>query len=74
MAINAPEGTYDMLPDRKLFWEQFKHTAQEVFGRYGYLSVETPVMERTELFVRGEPGEAPGWGEAAGQEQALPSP
>ena len=53
MAINAPEGTYDMLPDRKLFWEQFKHTAQEVFGRYGYLPMETPVMERTELFVRG---------------------
>lgn len=53
MAINAPEGTYDMLPDRKLFWEQFKSTAQEVFGRYGYLPIETPAMERTDLFVRG---------------------
>lgn len=53
MAINAPEGTYDMLPDRKLFWEQFKATACSVFGRYGYVSVETPVIERTELFVRG---------------------
>ena len=53
MAINAPEGTYDMLPDRKLFWEQFKRAAQEVFGTYGYLPIETPVIERTELFVRG---------------------
>lgn len=53
MAINAPEGTFDMLPSRKLFWEEFKRTAQEVFGRYGYLPIETPIMERTELFVRG---------------------
>ncbi|MCI9130254.1 MAG: histidine--tRNA ligase [Eggerthellaceae bacterium] len=53
MTINAPEGTFDMLPDRKLFWETFKETARKVFGRYGYLSIETPVIERTELFVRG---------------------
>lgn len=53
MAINAPEGTFDMLPDRKLFWELFKETAREVFGAYGYLAVETPIIERTELFVRG---------------------
>ncbi len=53
MAINAPEGTYDLLPDRKLFWEQFKQTARDVFGLYGYLPIETPVIERTELFVRG---------------------
>ncbi len=53
MPINAPEGTYDLLPDQKLFWEQFKNTARDVFGRYGYLPIETPSMERTDLFVRG---------------------
>ena len=53
MAINAPEGTRDLLPDEALFWNQFKQTAAEVFGRYGYLPIETPVMEQTELFVRG---------------------
>lgn len=53
MAITAPKGMYDMLPNRKLFWEDFKQTAFSVFGCYGYLPVETPVVERTELFVRG---------------------
>ncbi len=53
MAINAPEGTRDLLPDEALFWNHFKQTAAEVFGRYGYLPIETPVMEQTELFVRG---------------------
>ncbi|MFR0869468.1 MAG: histidine--tRNA ligase, partial [Adlercreutzia sp.] len=53
MAINAPEGTRDLLPDEALFWNQFKQTAAEVFGTYGYLPIETPIMEQTELFVRG---------------------
>ena len=53
MAINAPEGTRDLLPDEALFWERFKGTAAEVFGRYGYLPIDTPIIEQTELFVRG---------------------
>lgn len=53
MAINAPEGTRDLLPDEALFWNQFKQTAAEVFGTYGYLPIDTPIMEQTELFVRG---------------------
>ncbi|MCI8469779.1 MAG: histidine--tRNA ligase [Eggerthellaceae bacterium] len=53
MAIQAPEGTRDLLPDEALFWTRFKETAAEVFGRYGYVLVETPVIEQTELFVRG---------------------
>lgn len=53
MAINAPKGTRDMLPDEALYWNRFKGAAQEMFGRYGYVAIETPLMERTELFVRG---------------------
>ena len=53
MAINAPEGTRDLLPDEALFWNQFKQTAAEVFGTYGYLPIDTPIIEQTELFVRG---------------------
>lgn len=53
MAINAPEGTRDLLPDEALFWERFKRTAADVFGRYGYVPIDTPVIEQTELFVRG---------------------
>ena len=47
MAINAPEGTRDLLPDEALFWNQFRQTAAEVFGAYGYLPIETPIMEQT---------------------------
>ncbi len=53
MAIQAPEGTKDLLSDEALFWSQFKACAAEVFGCYGYTPIETPVFEQTELFVRG---------------------
>ncbi|WP_165253961.1 histidine--tRNA ligase [Adlercreutzia sp. ZJ304] len=53
MAIKAPEGTRDLLPDEALFWEQFKRSATDVFGRCGYVLIDTPIMEQTELFVRG---------------------
>lgn len=53
MAIQAPEGTKDMLPEEAAFWMQFKTVAAEVFGRYGYVPIETPLFEQTDLFVRG---------------------
>ena len=51
--MQAPEGTKDLLPDEAKFWNRFKQTAAEVFGRYGYVPIETPMFEQTELFVRG---------------------
>ena len=53
MAVQAPEGTRDLLPDEAKFWNHFKETAAEVCGRYGYVMVETPIFEQQELFVRG---------------------
>lgn len=53
MAIQAPEGTKDLLPDEAVFWTHFKDVAMRVFGTYGYVPIETPVIEQTELFVRG---------------------
>ena len=53
MALQAPEGTKDLLPDEAKFWAHFKATAADIFGRYGYLPIETPLFEQTELFVRG---------------------
>ena len=43
MAITRPEGTFDMLPAEAHFWEHFRNTAFELFGRYGYEPIETPV-------------------------------
>ena len=53
MAIKRPEGTKDLLPAEAQFWAHFRSTAFELFARYGYVPLETPVFEKTELFVRG---------------------
>ena len=53
MAINKPTGTNDFLPDEALFWDRFQETAKDVFGRYGYKPIVTPIIEQTDLFVRG---------------------
>ena len=53
MAITLPAGFKDFLPADKAFWEQFKACATRVFGAYGYAMIETPIVEPTDLFVRG---------------------
>ena len=53
MAITKPVGTKDMLPEEAAFWMAFQETAADVFGRYGYQPIVTPVLEKHELFVRG---------------------
>ena len=53
MAVQAPEGTRDLLPDEAKFWNYFKTTAADICGRYGYVLMETPIFEQTDLFVRG---------------------
>ena len=52
-SIQKPVGTKDLLPDEAKFWQKFRETAFEIFGRYGYVPIETPVFEQTDLFVRG---------------------
>ena len=52
-SIQRAEGTFDLLPDEAKFWRKFCDTAYEVFGRYGYVPIVTPVFEQTSLFVRG---------------------
>lgn len=53
MAIKAAEGTFDLLPEDVSFWDRFRSTAFEIFGRCGYRPIETPLFEQTDLFVRG---------------------
>lgn len=51
--FRAPKGTADMLPDVARAWEHLQHTASEIFSRYGYSPVYTPLFEHTEVFARG---------------------
>jgi histidyl-tRNA synthetase len=43
----------DVLPEQSPMWEFFEGAVREVFRQYGYRNIRTPIVERTELFVRG---------------------
>jgi len=53
MNARAPKGTADMLPDVAHVWDYLLRTAQEMFARYGYEPIYTPIFEHTEVFARG---------------------
>jgi histidyl-tRNA synthetase len=42
-----------MLGDTSRAWEHLQRTAQELFSRYGYEPIYTPLFEHTEVFERG---------------------
>jgi histidyl-tRNA synthetase len=51
--LQAPRGTYDVLPDDALRREVVEDAARRILGAAGYRRVETPTFEATELFARG---------------------
>ena len=51
--IQAVRGMNDVLPHQSALWEFFEDTARAVFRQYGYRNIRTPIVEPTELFVRG---------------------
>ena len=48
----AVRGTRDILPDEVEAWRLLERTAREVFARYGFREIRTPLLEATELFAR----------------------
>lgn len=53
MAINAPKGTKDMLPDQAYRWHYVEKKFSEICDKYGFREIRTPDFEHTELFQRG---------------------
>jgi histidyl-tRNA synthetase len=51
--IQAPRGTFDVLPAEAAARARIEATAAAVFRRAGYGQISTPIFEHTELFVRG---------------------
>jgi histidyl-tRNA synthetase len=51
--LQAPRGTFDVLPEEGARRLALEHAAEEVLGRAGYGYFESPVFEDTELFARG---------------------
>ena len=58
--LQAPKGTYDLLPPRSEAFARVVDTYADAARRAGYGYVSTPVFEDTALFRRGV-GEAPTW-------------
>ena len=42
-----------MLPEEARAWEHMQRVAQELFARYGYEPIYTPLFEHTDVFTRG---------------------
>ncbi len=51
--ITAPRGMYDLLPDDIRRWQYLEDIGRQLFRRYGYHEVRTPLVEETQLFARG---------------------
>jgi histidyl-tRNA synthetase len=51
--IQAPKGTFDVLPDDSARRDALAERAAAVLGAAGYRRIETPTFEATELFARG---------------------
>ncbi len=51
--LQAVKGMNDILPPESARWEWFEDTVRALMRRYGYLSIRTPIVEPTPLFVRG---------------------
>ncbi len=53
MAMQAPKGTKDVTPKESYKWQYIEALAREICQEYGFSEVRTPVIEHTELFLRG---------------------
>ena len=53
MNIQAPRGTYDVLPDQSAKWQEVEQKINELCRLYQYKEIRTPIFEHTELFQRG---------------------
>jgi len=51
--MQAPRGTYDVLPEQAAARHGLEERAREVLEAAGYERIETPIFEHTELFSRG---------------------
>lgn len=51
--FKRPEGTADLLGKDIALWQKFLECADEVFALRGYKRIETPIIEREDLFKRG---------------------
>lgn len=53
MLLQAPKGMKDVTPKESYKWQYIEGLMRELCARYGFEEIRTPVLEHTELFLRG---------------------
>ncbi|MDO4969379.1 MAG: histidine--tRNA ligase, partial [Comamonadaceae bacterium] len=51
--LSAVKGMNDILPGESARWEWLEAQVRDLMGRFAYHNVRTPIVEHTQLFVRG---------------------
>jgi histidyl-tRNA synthetase len=51
--LNAVKGMNDIVPPESAAWEWLEQQVRELMARYAYRNIRTPIVEHTQLFVRG---------------------
>ncbi|MEA4824269.1 MAG: histidine--tRNA ligase [Clostridiaceae bacterium] len=51
--IQAPKGTYDVLPEDSYKWQYLERILRDTAKTFGYREIRFPMFEHTELFIRG---------------------
>lgn len=50
--FQAPKGMHDILPQDQVWWEKIEKVARDLADSYNFLRIETPILEKAELFQR----------------------
>ncbi|MBF0610934.1 MAG: histidine--tRNA ligase [Magnetococcales bacterium] len=50
--LTTIRGMRDILPDETPLWARLEQVARDIFGRYGYRELRTPILEKSGLFAR----------------------
>ena len=49
----APKGMQDWTPDKQPYYRWIDRTIREVASRYGFVPIDVPIVEQTDVFARG---------------------
>ena len=52
MKIMALNGFKDIVPDEVQLWRKVEKSARNIFSRFNFSEIRTPILEKTELFAR----------------------
>ncbi len=50
--LQTPKGTHDILPPDAVYWDYIRRAAEDIARFYGFRRIETPHIEKTDLFLR----------------------